>query len=201
MLQSWNLGAALDQVAAFPQRLSVRSAASGDALARMDLGAVALERYGAPYATLHRADLHRLLLEGARSEGVELLLDARVGAVREGADCVLVGISGAAVETEAQALVGADGLWSDVRRQLWADGAPMPTGHLAYRTLIFCIVSLLMLAFTLAVYPWIPNDPSSTATIAFVAVPFDLYIGSFVLIAGGLSLASFFGRQRKNGKQ
>ncbi len=136
VLQSWNLGAALDQVAAFPQRLSVRSAASGDALARMDLGAAALERYGAPYATLHRADLHRLLLEGARSAGVELMLDARVGAIRESADCVLVGISGAAVETEAQALVGADGLWSDVRRQLWADGSPLPTGHLAYRTLI-----------------------------------------------------------------
>ncbi|MDB5946261.1 MAG: FAD-dependent oxidoreductase [Ramlibacter sp.] len=136
VLQAWDLGPALAQVAAFPQRLSVRSAGSGDVLAQMQLGAAALERYGAPYATLHRADLHRLLLEGARSAGVELMLDARVKSVRESGDSVRVGLSGAAGETEAQALVGADGLWSRVREQLWADGAPLPSGHLAYRTLI-----------------------------------------------------------------
>lgn len=72
--------------------------------------------------------------------------------------------------------------------------------RLPYRSLIFCIVSVLMLAFTLAVYPTIPSGTSSTAVIAFVAVPFDLYIGSFVLIAGGLVIASFFERKRRNGK-
>lgn len=136
VLQAWGLGPALDRVAAFPQQLSVRSAASGDVLAQMPLGAAALERYGAPYATLHRADLHRILLEGAQSAGVELLLDRRVVSLQETADAVLVGISGVATETEVQALLGADGLWSQVRQQLWADGAPLPSGHLAYRTLI-----------------------------------------------------------------
>lgn len=70
--------------------------------------------------------------------------------------------------------------------------------RLPYRSLIFCLVSVLMLAFTLAVYPWIPNDPSSTGTLAFIAVPIDLYVGSFVLLAGGLVVASFFGRRHKS---
>ena len=136
VLQSWNLGPALDQVAAFPSRLSVRSAGSGDVLAQLQLGDAALERYGAPYATLHRADLHRLLLAGAQAAGAELILDTRIEFLRESADAVLIGKPGFAEEVEGDALVGADGLWSRVRQQLWADSAPVPTGHLAYRTLI-----------------------------------------------------------------
>lgn len=135
VLLSWDLGPALSQVAAFPSSLSVRSAGSGTVLARLPLGDVALQRYGAPYATLHRADLHGLLLEGARSAGVELFLDARIEAIRETANAVLVGMQGSE-EIEGDALVGADGLWSSVRQQLWPDSAPVPTGHLAYRTLM-----------------------------------------------------------------
>ena len=33
-------------------------------------------------------------------------------------------------------LIGADGLWSSVRQQLLHDGAPVATGHLAYRALV-----------------------------------------------------------------
>ncbi len=135
VLEAWGLGLALARVAAFPQRLVVRSAGNGDLLAQLPLGAAALERYGAAYATVHRADLHRVLLEGAASAGVELLVEARIGRVRETADAVLVSLGGAS-EIEGDALVGADGLWSRVREQVWADGAPVATGHIAYRTLI-----------------------------------------------------------------
>lgn len=135
VLEGWGLGSALAQVAAFPSRLAVRSAGNGDLLAQLPLGAAALERYGAPYATVHRADLHRVLLDGASACGAELLVDARIHQVRETADAVRVSLDGR-TEIEGDALVGADGLWSRVRQQLWADGAPVPTGHLAYRTLI-----------------------------------------------------------------
>ena len=37
---------------------------------------------------------------------------------------------------QAELLVGADGLWSPVRRCLLDDGPPRPTGHLAYRALV-----------------------------------------------------------------
>jgi salicylate hydroxylase len=135
VLEAWGLGSALAQVAAFPPRLAVRSADSGSLLAQLPLGTSALERYGAPYATVHRADLHGLLLEGARAAGADLLVDARIERVRESGDAVLINLAGAA-DIEGDALVGADGLWSRVRQQIWADGLPAPTGHLAYRTLI-----------------------------------------------------------------
>ena len=62
ILHGWGLAAALKSVAAFPDCLQVRSALTGDALGRLSLGESALQRYGYPYATVHRADLHSLLL-------------------------------------------------------------------------------------------------------------------------------------------
>ena len=56
-LQAWGLQQPLQAVAAFPSRLQVRNASSGADLGTLPLGARAVERYGAPYATIHRADL------------------------------------------------------------------------------------------------------------------------------------------------
>ena len=135
ILQSWDLGAALAQVASLPPRLVVRSAGNGEMLAQMALGETVAGRYGAPYATLHRADLHRLLLEGARRDGVEVMLGCTVQQVRETGEAMVV-VTADGHELACDALVGADGLWSRVRQQLWSDSAPAPTGHLAYRTLL-----------------------------------------------------------------
>ncbi len=40
-----------------------------------------VERFGAPYATVHRADLQDLLLEAAHAAGAYLKLSSRVTAV------------------------------------------------------------------------------------------------------------------------
>ncbi|HEY0201245.1 MAG TPA: FAD-dependent monooxygenase, partial [Burkholderiaceae bacterium] len=70
ILQDWGLQRALYDMAAFPAQLQARSALSGELLAAMPLGAQAEARYGAPYLTLHRADLHALLLETACAQGL-----------------------------------------------------------------------------------------------------------------------------------
>ena len=66
ILQGWGLGQALERLAAFPDKLLVRSAPSGRELASLSLGSRCQQRYGAPYATLHRADLHSMLLDSVR---------------------------------------------------------------------------------------------------------------------------------------
>ena len=80
VLGGWGLGEALGAVAAFPQRLRVRSAIDGVELAELRLGATFSERYGAPYATLHRADLQALLLGAVRESRVHLNLSSQVTA-------------------------------------------------------------------------------------------------------------------------
>lgn len=135
VLHGWGLAEGLASVAAFPQQLEVRSAISGHALGRLGLGQAMVRRYGAPYATVHRADLHALLLAAVRQAGVALRLNHTLGRFTQDAHAVTVQ-SGDDPPVEAEVLVGADGLWSPVRQWLLGDGPPRSTGHLAYRALV-----------------------------------------------------------------
>ncbi|WP_372828130.1 FAD-dependent monooxygenase [Polaromonas sp.] len=135
VLHDWGLANGLARVAAFPRQLTVRSATSGDTLGRLRLGETMAKRYGAPYATVHRADLHALLLDAVRQAGVTLRLNHTLSRFSQDANAVTVQ-SGDDPPVEAEVLVGADGLWSPVRQWLLGDGPPRSTGHLAYRALV-----------------------------------------------------------------
>ena len=136
VLRRLGLEGALASVAAFPRRLQIRDALSGRELGVLPLADRSVELYGAPYATIHRADLHALLLEALEQEGSARL---KLG-------CWLANFSNAehrvSLETteglvaEGDALIGADGLWSRVRELLLNDGAPRVSGHLAYRAML-----------------------------------------------------------------
>ena len=135
ILRAWGLEPALSRVAAFPKTLNVCSAINGSSLGRMPLGEAMAARYGAPYVTVHRADLQRILLDATGEAGIELNLSARIANVMPMADAVRVRLDGRD-DVEGDALVGADGLWSVVRSQVFADGLPTATGHVAYRSLV-----------------------------------------------------------------
>jgi len=135
VLHGWGLADALAAVAAFPDRLEVRSAVSGETLGVLRLGNTIAQRYGAPHATVHRADLHGVLLEAAQQAGVVLKLNHTLSAFSQNADAVTVQ-NGDDPPVEGDVLVGADGLWSPVRQWLLGDGPPGATGHLAYRALL-----------------------------------------------------------------
>ncbi|MCZ2498342.1 FAD-dependent oxidoreductase [Xylophilus sp. Kf1] len=141
VLQHWGLADALRQTAFFPEWIDIRRAHDDRSLARMPLGADIARRYGAPYATLHRADLHGLLLQAVRQMDETVLHPGSdAGPLQADADGVRLLVQrdgGRSVASEGEALVVADGLWSHLRRQVAPqDGAPVPTGHFAWRTLI-----------------------------------------------------------------
>jgi salicylate hydroxylase len=133
ILREWGLLDANRGRFAQPERLRVRDSGSGDVLGELRLGAAFEQRYGAPYLTAHRADLHRLLFDAATQAGLRLHTGRRVAGVSQSPICVTVtATEGKAVE--ADALIAADGLWSRVREHvIAADEPPRPTGHLAYR--------------------------------------------------------------------
>ncbi len=135
VLHGWGLADALAAVAAFPDRLQVRSAQTGETLGVLRLGEVIAQRYGAPHATVHRADLHRVLLGAVQQAGVVLKLNHKLSTFTQNREVVTVQ-SGDDPPVEAEVLVGADGLWSPVRQWLLGDGPPRATGHLAYRALL-----------------------------------------------------------------
>ena len=134
ILAAWGLDEALRAVAAQPRQLRVRDGGGGHEVGTMRLGPAFMQRYGAPYLTVHRADLQAVLLQGARDAGAEVRLGSRIATVLPGPREVRLDI-GDSGHDEGDVLVGADGVWSQVRQQVCNDGPPRPTGHLAYRTL------------------------------------------------------------------
>jgi salicylate hydroxylase len=144
VLHGWGLKDELAAVAAFPHRLQVRSASTGAELGVLTLGPEIQARYGFPYATIHRADLHGLLLTRLTAHGdVQLNVNSAVDRFEQQAVDEQAA-TGASVQlhladgrqAHGDLLVGADGLWSRVHQQLLNDGLPRPMGHLAYRALI-----------------------------------------------------------------
>jgi len=136
VLDDWGLIDELHARAAFPDELRVRDARRGVQLGRLRLGAMIRARYGQPYATIHRADLHDLLLQAVqRQDAVRVHLGARLAAYEPTAVSVRVTCEDDSV-FQGSALVGADGLWSRVRIQMLGAQPVRVSGHLAYRGMV-----------------------------------------------------------------
>ena len=136
VLRDWGLADALNAVAAWPDCLQVRSANSGKLLGAMRLGSDIAARYGSSYATVHRADLHGLLLGAVQQHtSAQLHLAWSLKSFHQTIEDVTVQSAGGQ-SIRGDILIGADGLWSTIRQQLLGDGPPQRTGHLAYRALV-----------------------------------------------------------------
>ncbi|MCC7348280.1 MAG: FAD-dependent monooxygenase [Variibacter sp.] len=139
ILLDLGLGPALARVAVRPEALRVMNAGSGEPLAVSPLGEAALARYGAPFLTIHRGDLQRLLAEAAREQPtVDLHLGARAEdvAARDGGIVVVARGRLAAVQMQGAALVAADGIWSTLRGRLGLATAPVFYRQTAWRALL-----------------------------------------------------------------
>lgn len=136
LLDRLGLGEAVREAAFRPAGLFIFDGLSGRRLATVPLGAYAEARYGAPYLTLHRADLHAALCAACReTAGVRLNacfdltgLDLR--------DRSVAAIAADGRTAEAPALIGADGIWSEVRTLIAPEARLLFTGDTAWRTLI-----------------------------------------------------------------
>lgn len=136
VLADWGLTDALQGCAAFPEALRVRDAHRGNDLGQLRLGAMAIARHGQAYATLHRADLHALLLAAVQEHGLtELRLNTRLASFTESPGGVSVALDDGSTRA-GDALLGCDGLWSRVRAQLLGAQPARASGHLAYRGML-----------------------------------------------------------------
>jgi salicylate hydroxylase len=119
-----------------PDVLRLFDGLSGTNLASVPLGRVAEERYGAPYLTLHRADLHARLLAACRAEGaIELRSGFEVTEAEALAGPVIVRGAGG-TQAEGSILVAADGLWSGLRNRIAPDADLRFSGTTAWRALL-----------------------------------------------------------------
>ena len=102
---------------------------------KIETGEAFRQRFGNPYAVIHRVDVHRSLLEGAQETGqVEFFTNTRIVKVEQEGDKVIA-IDQNGKPWEGQALIGADGGKSVVRQQFVND-PPRVTGHVVYRAVV-----------------------------------------------------------------
>lgn len=121
--------------ASTPKGLRIMESRSGRCIAQAPLGEWIEQRHGAPYHTMSRIDLLTVLLKAAQGLDIDIVHGSGLEELRRhGAGFVVTLASGEEVETPA--LIGADGLWSTVRRKLRPATKPRFTGQTAWRSLL-----------------------------------------------------------------
>jgi salicylate hydroxylase len=94
------------------------------------------QRFKYPYIVMHRVGLHRVLLDAcARSDLIDLVPDAMVAGFVEENERVVVGSEDGRSFAGA-ALIGADGVRSRIRAQMFGDGELRPIGYVSHRTIV-----------------------------------------------------------------
>jgi salicylate hydroxylase len=131
-LQAIGLGEKIAAVANSSPGIYTRNMQTGEQLEFNDRRKTAA-RYGAPYYTFHRADLMDALASGIDPGSIHL--GHRLTSIEEhGASVTLAFANGATCE--ADAVIGADGVNSVIRRALYGDDNPTYTGQMVWRALL-----------------------------------------------------------------
>ncbi|WP_099866843.1 3-hydroxybenzoate 6-monooxygenase [Pararhizobium haloflavum] len=130
------VGDAARKMAVYIDALRLMDALSGEEITHIDLTERFRQRFGNPYAVVHRGDLHGVFLKACRdSDLVELRTSSAVEGYEHRPDGVAARLADGTI-VEGAGLVAADGLWSAIRGQLVRDGTPVVSGHTTYRSVI-----------------------------------------------------------------
>jgi 3-hydroxybenzoate 6-monooxygenase len=136
MFDVLGLIAPVSALAVFPNNLIMMDSITGEEVTRIPLGDAFRKKFKHPYALIHRADLHKVLLDACRqSDMIRLDASEKVVKVDETRDGV-VAHTESGKEYRAAALIGADGLWSTIRQMVVGDGKPNVAGHITYRAVL-----------------------------------------------------------------
>lgn len=128
----------MDQVraaGAVPALYRFRMFDSGEVLQTIPLGAGYEARHGVPYVTIHRADLHALLVDRVRSLKPDAI---RLGVAVSGYENAQDGavLRTAQGEMPGAAVIGADGIRSAIRAQLLGATQADYTGDCVWRAMV-----------------------------------------------------------------
>lgn len=132
ILDKLGLSRSIGDVAWFPKRLVLKDVSTADELTALDLGLTFQQRYGFPYAVMHRGDLLDILYRACQATGlVTLISHQTVEGIEDRGDTVRITCQDG-VEYWAEAVVAADGLWSH-SRALLSEDSPIVADYVAYR--------------------------------------------------------------------
>jgi 2-polyprenyl-6-methoxyphenol hydroxylase-like FAD-dependent oxidoreductase len=130
------VGEAARGMAVYIDQLRLMDALTAEEITHVDLGEAFRARFRNPYAVVHRGDLHGVFLRACQnSDRIELRVSSEVVGYEQDGSSVTAKITNGDRVT-GSLLIGADGLWSNIRKQVTADGPPLVSGHTTYRSVI-----------------------------------------------------------------
>src|SRR6202048_32832 len=117
------VGQAARSMAVYIDQLRLMDALTAEEITHIDLREAFRARFGNPYAVVHRGDLHGVFLKACREHAlIELRVSSEViGYDQDGSSVTARLANGERVA--GRLLIGADGLWSNVRKQVKAGGS------------------------------------------------------------------------------
>ena len=122
-------------MAVYTDYMVMHDAVDAYQVGKIPTGEAFLQRFGNPYAVIHRADMHMSLVNGAKESGeVDIITNCHIERVEQDADGVSV-FDQQGTEYRGQALIAADGVKSVVRQKYVGDPA-LVTGHVVYRAVV-----------------------------------------------------------------
>jgi salicylate hydroxylase len=133
ILHHLGIAEALRAVGVVPHSRDLRDWQSGDMLARIPLADAALARWGAPFYSVHRADLHDALRAALGDQ--HITLGARCVSVEQHASEVTIRFADGRTASH-DLLIGADGIHSVVREYVVGPDLPSWSGQVAWRGLV-----------------------------------------------------------------
>ncbi len=134
VLEKLGLNARIRDAVFEPEALEMRIGVTGRNVFKLPLKNYARQRWGAPYLHIHRGDLQQGLLERFRELGGKITLNRRItGYERTGKTVSAIWDQG---REDADLLIGADGLHSNIRAQMHGNTKPRFTGQIAWRCLV-----------------------------------------------------------------
>ena len=123
----------LSEMGSHPDFWFSRDGASGDYLSRIPLGEFARKEYGAAYITVHRGDLHALQMSTIAPGTTHF--NKCLTRLEETDTHVNLYFSDG-TSTQADIVIGADGINSKIREELLGAEKPLYSGWVAHRALI-----------------------------------------------------------------
>ncbi len=121
--------------AVYTDEMVMHDALDASLVGRIPTGEAFRERFGNPYAVIHRADAHGALLQAALRSGlIEVATATRIERVEQDDDGVTA-VDAQGLRHRGALLVGADGVRSAVRQQFVGDEARV-SGHVVYRAVV-----------------------------------------------------------------
>jgi salicylate hydroxylase len=129
------VGETARKMAVYIDALRLMDSMADGEICHIDLGESFRKRFNNPYAVVHRGDLHGVLLKGCQDHRlIELKVSSEVAGYDQDGEGVAARLANGETVRGA-ALIGADGLWSNVRKQMVGDNARV-SGHTTYRSVI-----------------------------------------------------------------